>query len=183
MARALLVIDVQNEYFTGALPITHPVGHLENILQVMDHASKYKIPTMVIRHHQPSADSPIFCKGSHEWELHPEISKRPRTELIDKTLPGSFSGTALQEQLAKLSVDTVCIAGYMTQVCCDTTARQAMHLGLKVEFLSDATGTLPIENSAGSVTAQEMQKAILCAQQMFFSEVLSSESWIARISK
>ncbi|MBV8318891.1 MAG: cysteine hydrolase, partial [Planctomycetaceae bacterium] len=36
MKRALLVIDVQNEYFTGALPITHPAGHLGNILRVMD---------------------------------------------------------------------------------------------------------------------------------------------------
>jgi len=182
MSRALLVIDVQNEYFTGGLPITHPVGHLENILRVMDHASRNSIPTMVIRHHQPSPDSPIFCKGSHEWELHSDVANQPRTALIDKSLPGSFSGTPLQAQLAQLGVDTVCIAGYMTQICCDTTARQAMHLGLKVEFLSDATGTLAIENTAGSVTAQEMQKAILCAQQMFFSEVLPTNSWIDKTS-
>ena len=50
MSRALLVIDVQNEYFTGALPITHPVGHLEQILKVMD-AAAGRIPTVVIQHH------------------------------------------------------------------------------------------------------------------------------------
>ena len=47
MSRALLVIDVQREYFDGALPISHPVGHLESILQVMDDATKYHVPTAV----------------------------------------------------------------------------------------------------------------------------------------
>ena len=46
MSRALLVIDVQNEYFTGALPITHPAGHLDRILEVMD-AAAGRIPTVV----------------------------------------------------------------------------------------------------------------------------------------
>src|SRR5687768_202399 len=92
MSRALLVIDVQNEYFEGALPITHPGGHLENILRVMD-AAAGKVPTVVIQHHTNGL--PIFRKDSKEWELHPEIAKRPRDLLIQKTLPGSFTGTPL----------------------------------------------------------------------------------------
>ncbi len=74
------------------------------------------------------------------------------------------------------------IAGYMTQVCCDTTARQAMHLGYKVEFLNDATGTLAVTNAAGSVTAEELHRSVLVAQQMFFSEVLDSTAWVERLS-
>lgn len=46
------------------------------------------------------------------------------------------------------NIDTVSIAGYMTQICCDTTARQAFHRGYKVEFLRDATGTLDVENNS-----------------------------------
>ena len=52
MSRALLVIDVQREYFDGALPITHPAGHLEHILDAMDSAAAANVPTAVIRHHQ-----------------------------------------------------------------------------------------------------------------------------------
>ena len=40
MKRALLVIDVQNEYFTGKLPVTHPPGSLENIVSAMELARK-----------------------------------------------------------------------------------------------------------------------------------------------
>jgi nicotinamidase-related amidase len=69
----------------------------------------------------------------------------------------------------------------MTHMCCDTTARQAVHRGFKAEFLSDATGTLPLSNAAGAVTAEELQQSILCAQQQFLSEVLPSSDWIGRL--
>jgi nicotinamidase-related amidase len=181
MSRALLVIDVQREYFDGALPISHPVGHLEKILEVMDTAHRAGVPTAVIRHHQPDPESPIFRKNSEMWELHPEVARRPHDCLIDKQLPGSFTGTNLGDWLNSVGADTVTIAGYMTHICCDTTARQAMHRGLKVEFLRDATGTLNVENTGGSVTAQQMHTAILAAQQMFISEVLDTDEWTRRL--
>jgi nicotinamidase-related amidase len=181
MSRALLVIDVQVEYFTGALPITHPTGHLDRILEVMDAARGRKVPTVVVRHTMPRPDRPFFQKGTPGWELHPEVAGRPRDLLVEKTLPGSFTGTPLEAWLRERGIDTVTIAGYMTHMCCDTTARQAVHRGLTVEFLSDATGTLPLSNSAGAVTAEELHRSILCAQQMLLSEVLPSSAWRERL--
>ncbi|MCH9655049.1 MAG: cysteine hydrolase [Planctomycetes bacterium] len=180
MSRALLVIDVQNEYFTGALPITHPAGHLEQILKAMD-AAAGRVPVVVVQHHFSDPDKPFFQKGTPGWELHPEVASRPHDLLVEKTLPGSFTGTELEAWLRDKGVDTVTIAGYMTHMCCDTTARQAVHLGFTVEFLSDATGTLALSNSAGDVTAEELHRSILCAQQMMLSEVLDVQSWIARL--
>ena len=180
MSRALLVIDVQNEYFSGALPITHPAGHLERILRVMD-AATGRVPVAVIQHSFAQPDKPFFQKGSPGWELHPEVAARPRGVLIEKNLPGSFTGTGLEYWLRERGISTVTIAGYLTQMCCDTTARQAVHRGFQVEFLSDATGTLPLSNSAGRVTAEELHRSILCAQQMLLSEVLPSSEWIARL--
>lgn len=181
MPRALLVIDVQREYFEGALPISYPAGHLEQILRVMDCAASAKVPTAVIRHHQADPDSPIFRLNSEMWELHPEVAQRPRDILIDKQLPGSFTNTPLEDWLRQVGADTVSIAGYMTHMCCDTTARQAFHKGYQVEFLRDATGTLDVENEAGSATAEQLQTSILVAQQMFISEVISTEKWISRL--
>ena len=101
-------------------------------------------------------------------------------EIPQQNLPGSFTNTPLADWLKEIKADTVSITGYMTHMCCDTTARQAMHRGLKVEFLSDACGTLPLNNAAGSVTAEELQRATLCAQQMLISEVIDSKTWQAR---
>ncbi|MDB4733721.1 cysteine hydrolase [Planctomicrobium sp.] len=180
MNRALLVIDVQNEYFTGALPITHPAGHLKQILTAMD-AAAGKMPIIIVQHHFSDPDKPFFQKGTPGWELHSEIQVRPHDLLIEKTLPGSFTGTRLEEWLRVNNIDTVTIAGYMSHMCCDTTARQAVHLGFTVEFLRDATGTLDLSNEAGKVTAEELHRSILCAQQMMLSEVLDVPTWIERL--
>lgn len=179
--RALLVIDVQNEYFTGRLPITHPAGSLANVLSAMDAARAHEVPVVAIQHASPQPDASVFRRGCSEWELHPEVAARPHDVLIHKSLPGSFTGTELETWLRERGVQTVVIAGYMTQMCCDTTARQAMHLGFEVEFLSDATGTLAIKNEAGEVSAEELHRAILVTQQLRFSHVMKTSDWIRQL--
>ena len=179
--RALLVIDVQNEYFSGKLPVSYPAGSLANVLSAIDSARSHGVPVVAIQHAAPQPDSAVFRKGSKEWELHPEIAARQHDVLIPKSLPGSFTGTQLEPWLREHGIETVVISGYMTQMCCDTTARQAMHRGFHVEFLSDATGTLDIQNEAGKVSGEELHRAILVTQQMRFSEVLPTSEWVKRL--
>lgn len=178
MKQALLVIDVQNEYFTGKLPVTYPEGSFENILKAMDWAHSSHVPIAMIQHANLAPESLAFRKGSHGWELHDEIRRRHYDVLFEKTLPGSFTGTGLEKWLEDLDITTVTIAGYMTQMCCDTTARQAFHRGYAVNFLSDATGTLSVANSAGSITDADLHRAILITQQMRFSRVQKTDEWI-----
>ncbi|MHB1056168.1 MAG: cysteine hydrolase family protein [Thermoleophilia bacterium] len=176
--QALLVIDVQNEYFFGRLPVTFPEGSFANILKAMDHASEAEIPVVVIQHTAPSPDSPTFRKGSKEWSLHPEVEKRKYDILIEKALPGSFTGTELKTWLEDKGIRRIAVCGYMTQMCCDTTARQAFHMGFQVDFLSDATGTLSIQNEAGSISDHDLHQAILVTQAMRFSKVMKTDEWI-----
>ncbi|AXV40286.1 cysteine hydrolase family protein [Methanobacterium sp. BAmetb5] len=181
MKRALLVIDVQEEYFSGKLPVTYPPESLENILKVMDTAQDQKIPITIVQHTATAENAETFVKGTPGWELIQEVSKRPYDHLVEKTLPGSFTSTDLEIWLRERNINTVTISGYMSQMCCDTTARQAFHRGFKVEFLSDATGTLNVANYAGKVTGKELHRAILVTQAMRFSEVLNTTDWMARL--
>jgi nicotinamidase-related amidase len=176
MKQVLLVIDVQNEYFSGKLPVTFPQGSLENILKAIDRAYESRVPVAVIQHTSPP-ESATFRKGTHEWELHDEIRSRHYDILVEKNLPGSFTGTGLQKWLDDQDITTVTIAGYMTQMCCDTTARQAFHLGYAVNFLSDATGTLSVSNAAGTIHDADLHRAILVTQQMRFSRVMTTDDW------
>jgi nicotinamidase-related amidase len=177
--QALLVIDVQNEYFTGRLPVTYPKDSLGNILKAMDHATREGMPVVVIQHTAPSKDSPTFRKGSDEWRLHPEVDRRKRDILIEKNLPGSFTGTELEKWLLEKGIERVAICGYMTQMCCDTTARQAFHLGFQVDFLSDATGTLSVQNSAGAISDCDLHRTVLVTMAMKFARVIGTGEWIA----
>lgn len=178
LKRALLIIDVQNEYFTGKLPVTYPADSLDNILKVAEAASNKDIDIVIIQHTAPQKGSLTFDKGSMGWELHPKIKTIKFSHYVEKNLPGSFTNTDLEEWLRERNIDTITICGYMAQMCCDTTARQGLQLGFSVEFLSDAIGTLDISNYAGKITAEELHKAILITQAMRFSKVLSSEEWI-----
>jgi nicotinamidase-related amidase len=175
---ALLVIDVQNEYFTGRLPVTFPKGSLNNILRAMDYAASACMPVAVIQHSAAANDSPTFRKGSEEWKLHPEIELRKRDILIEKSLPGSFTGTGLEKWLREAGVGRIAICGYMAQMCCDTTSRQAFHLGFQVDFLSDAIGTLAVQNSAGAISAPDLHRAVMVTQAMKISRVMTTEEWI-----
>jgi nicotinamidase-related amidase len=177
----LLVIDVQNEYFTGKLPITYPARSLANVLSALDAARDHGMPVVTIQHASPQPDAAVFRKGSKEWELHADVAARPHDVLIHKSLPGSFTGTELETWLREHGVETVVITGYMTQMCCNTTARQAMHRGFGVEFLSDGTGTLAIKNDAGGVSDEELHRAILVTQQMRFSRVMKTADWIKQL--
>jgi len=120
---ALLVIDVQNEYFSGNLPTTYPKASLNGILQAMDAARAAEIPVVVIQHTSTAPDAPSFRSGTPAWELHPEVKKRPYDLLVEKSLPGSFTGTGHDAWLRDHYVDSVTISGYMSQMCCDSTAR------------------------------------------------------------
>lgn len=180
MNRALIVIDVQNEYFSGNLPVKYPENSLKNILKVMDFASENKIPLVMIQHTNPP-ESSTFAENSFEWQIHPEVASKPYDVLIEKRFPDSFKDTELQNWLDYNDINVLTISGYMTQMCCDTTARQAFHNGFEVEFLSDATGTLDVVNNAGSVFAEDLHRSILVTQAMKFSTVLSVEEWMENI--
>jgi nicotinamidase-related amidase len=181
MNEALLVIDVQNEYFTGKLPVTWPQNSLENVLTAMDFAHASRVPVIVIQHTNLAPEATTFKKGTDAWELHNEIKRRHAAIVIEKTLPGSFTGTRLEEVLQERKISTVTIAGYMTQMCCDTTARQAFHRKYAVNFLSDATGTLSVSNSAGTICDEDLHRAILVTQAMRFSRVLTTGEWVTGI--
>ncbi|MFI9502969.1 cysteine hydrolase family protein [Nocardia sp. NPDC052566] len=183
MNRALIVIDVQNEYVSGNLPIAYPPldVSLANIGAAMDAATRAGIPIAMVKHAAPP-ESPLFARGSTGFALHPAVSERPFDVLIEKALPSSFTGTALAEWLAEHAVDTVVIAGYMTQNCDESTAREAAHRGFAVEFLADATGTLGLANQAGAIGARELHEAVLVTLQSRFAAVCTTNDWIAAVT-
>jgi nicotinamidase-related amidase len=181
--RALLVIDVQNEYVSGALPISYPpVEHsLERIGRALDVAESADIPVIVVQQ-TAQESSPIFAAGSHGAELHRTVATKRRDLLLSKTLPSCFADTDLDQWLRENGIDTVAIAGYMTQNCDESTARDAAHRGYRVEFLSDATGTLSMSNEAGTIGARELHEAVTIVLQSRFAAVITTEQWCEAVA-
>ena len=177
--RALIVIDVQNEYVTGNLRIEYPPieQSMANIGRAMDAATAAGIPVIVIQHLAPEG-APIFASGSHNAELHPLVADRPRDHFIQKQLASSFAGTDLAAYLKQHQIDTLSVIGYMTHNCDDSTVRQAHHEGWNVELLHDAAGSPPYSNAMGSATAEEIHRVFTVVMHTGFAAVLSTDEWL-----
>ncbi|MFC5741130.1 cysteine hydrolase family protein [Dyella tabacisoli] len=177
--RALIVIDVQNEYFTGNLQIEYPppAESLANIGRLMDAATAAKIPVIVIQQNSP-ADAPAFAQGSNGWQLHDEVGRRHRDAYFGKPLPSAFSDTGLSDWLVEQGIDTLTVSGYMTHNCNDTTIKHAFDRGMAVEFVHDASGSVPYSNRAGSATAEEIHRVLAVVEQSRFAAVLTTDEWL-----
>lgn len=177
--RALIVIDVQNEYFTGNLQIEYPPvsESLANITRAMDTATAAGIPVIVIQQNSP-ADGAAFAEGSDGWQLHPEVARRHRDAHFGKPLPSAFADTGLADWLQEQKIDTLSVVGYMTHNCNDTTIKHAFDRGMEVEFLHDASGAVSYANRAGYATAEEIHRVFAVVEQSRFAAVLGTEEWV-----
>lgn len=181
--RALIVIDVQNEYVTGKLPIEYPdpAVSLVNIGKAMDAARAAGVPIVVVQNTAP-AGAPIFDKGTSGWELHGVVARRAYEHYVEKTLPSCFAGTSLGDWLAGQEVDTLTVIGFMTHNCVAATVMHALHEGLAVEVLQDATGSLPYANDAGDASARQIHEAFMVVFQSRFAAVLPTAQWIKALA-
>nr|WP_245316300.1 isochorismatase family protein [Mesorhizobium wenxiniae] len=117
-------------------------------------------------------------KGATAPNCIPEISRRSRDHYVEKTLPSAFTGTDLEDWLRANAIDTITVVGYMTHNCDLSTVIHAVHMGFAVEFLSDATGSVPYANSAGYASAEDIHRVVTIILQSRFAAVLKTAEWI-----
>jgi nicotinamidase-related amidase len=142
---AVLLIDLQ-EYFRG---IINPI--LENIVSLVSAVRKKKIPLFFTQHgHKPGEDhgvlgrwwSDLIMEGSHDSRLIPELNMKKEDRIFPKNTYSAFQKTDLEQKLKSLGVTDLAIGGVMTNLCCETTARDAFVRNFRVFFLADGTSTI-----------------------------------------
>ncbi|CAL1374879.1 unnamed protein product [Linum trigynum] len=150
----LLVIDAQNHFSSMIDPI---LPNLLSTIQLCRHAS---VPVLFTRHNQKSPedygmlaewwDGDLIIDGTPESELIPPIAELAAEEgggevIIEKSTYSAFAQTGLQEKLEEMGVKEVIVTGVMTNLCCETTAREAFVRGFRVFFSADATATSDVD--------------------------------------
>jgi nicotinamidase-related amidase len=148
----------------------------------MDAARSHGVPVIVVQNTAP-AGSPLFVEHSPGWQLHEVVARRPHDHYLVKKLPSAFTGTDLGSWLSEQRIDTLSVIGYMTHNCVDSTVRHALHAGLAVECLYDATGSVSYENRAGSVSAETIHESFAVVMQSRFAAVLDTDEWIQLLER
>jgi nicotinamidase-related amidase len=148
---ALLVIDAQQEYFApgGKLVLPDGPAAVRRIAQALGWARSRGVPVVHVVHESRRPGAAIFVPGSPALQVHSDARPAAGEAVVTKHLPGSFTGTELESLLRERGVERVIIAGFMTQMCVDTTARQAAHLGFRVTVLADATAAMDVKGPDG----------------------------------
>jgi ureidoacrylate peracid hydrolase len=119
----------------------------------------------------------LLFKGNPAAELHPEITLEGTDIILEKPRYGAFFGTDLDILLRNRGVESVIITGICTNVCCETTAREANMRDYKVFFVRDATACFDLPE----VSAEQIQVAVCATLQMAFAQVETTESVVAKL--
>jgi nicotinamidase-related amidase len=179
----ILMIDVQREYFAegGALRIPDGPLVLAKLRQLVDAAREAHVPVIHMRHEE-APGAAVFAADGPLVETMPDVAPRGLEPVIVKHSPGSFTNTELAAALEQFGVRRLVIAGFMTHMCCDTTARQASERGLDVIFLTDGTASRDLTVGARVVPYPDVQAATLAAQADGFSTLADVASVRAQLA-
>jgi ureidoacrylate peracid hydrolase len=185
VASALLVVDMQQFFLDEASPTftCGGVAIIPTVKRVISAFRKAGRPVIFSRHvhHPGDLDVGIMgwwwegkcLEGSPESEVHPELAPLPGEKVIFKHRYSAFYNTDLETVLRCLKVEDVVIAGTMTNMCCESTARDAYYRDYRVFFLADGTGSI----------TEEMHLASLLNLAFGFAYITTSDRILSRFVK
>ncbi|HJV66932.1 MAG TPA: cysteine hydrolase family protein [Geomonas sp.] len=174
MAKALLLIDIQNDYFPGgAMELVGSVDAGIKAGKLLELFRRRSLPVIHVQHLSTRAGATFFIPGTAGAEMHPSVIPLEGEKVVVKNYPNSFKETFLLEELRRLEVDQLVIAGMMTHMCIDTTTRAAADLGFKCTLAHDACATRALSFGGVAVPAEQVQTAFIAALNGMFATVLS----------
>lgn len=179
MNTALVIIDVQNDYFpNGKKELTGSVEAVKNIRSVIDCCRSQKYGIIYIQHIASKPNAPFFIDGTDGIEIHESIRPQETDTIIIKHFPNSFRETSLKEYLEENRITHLVFTGMMTHMCVDTTVRAAFDLGYTNTLIADCCATLDLTYNSETIKAKEVQKSFLAALNGTFCTLQTTKEFI-----
>ena len=182
MNTALLVIDIQNDYFPGgkmelegALAAGQKAGALLQCFR--EHGGQH----IHIQHESRKPGATFFIPGTDGIRIHDLVAHFEGEPIVHKQYPNSFRETNLLEMLKNWGTERVVICGMMTHMCVDATARAAADFGFQVIVAEDACATRDLKYGDTTIPAELVHKAFLAALKSY-GQVMTSEQVIVHLA-
>jgi nicotinamidase-related amidase len=172
---ALLIIDIQNDYFPGgAMELEGADAAGAKAGAALRQARAKGMPVVHVRHLSTRPGSTFFLPGTKGQEIHGSVAPVASETVVEKNFPNSFRATGLKEILEKQQIKNLVVAGMMTHMCVDASVRHAADLGYKITLLGDACATRAQKISGETVPARQVHLAFLAALNGFYAKVIDS---------
>lgn len=173
--KTLLVIDLQNDYFSGGrmelVGIEQAAGHARRLVET---CRENKIPVIHLQHIATRPGATFFLPETEGVKIHPTLTPAPGELVLTKHYPNSFRETNLLAQLKKTRIETVIVCGAMTHMCIDATTRAAFDLGFNCLVAEDACATRDLVFKEKTVRAADVHASFMAALAVPYARVVST---------
>lgn len=177
MGKALIIIDIQNFYFDQ----NGLSGNVEASLKaqaLLNYFREKRLPVFHVEHIGKQKDE-MTEEEKLAVQIHENVKPIAGETIISKTTPGSFNRTNLLEKLKEANVSELVICGMMSNMCVDTTIREAFDLGFKCTAIHDACATKAYSFNGTTVPAEYMHAAAMASMAFAFAEVKSTDEYLS----
>lgn len=179
MNKALIIIDIQNDYFQGGnCELVKPIEASLKAKELLEYFRENQMPVFHVQHINLRKGATYFLPNTKGVEIHENVKPLENEIIIQKNFPNSFLETNLEVELEKLSVNELVICGMMSHMCIDSTTRAAFDLGFDCIVAHDACTTKDLVFLDKKVNASEVHNSFMSALGTIFAKVLDVKSII-----
>lgn len=183
MKKALIVIDIQNDYFpAGRMALDGMEAAARNCQALLERFRTQKKPTFIIQHIFNSPTAPFFAPGSFGAEIHGSVAPTSQDKVIVKSAINCFHDTGLLQGLRQASVDNVVVCGAMSHMCIDAAVRAVADFGFQCTVADDGCATRGLEHRGVNVPAIQVHAAYMAALSHAYATVLSTREVLSALS-
>ena len=180
MTQALVVVDIQNDYFPGgAHPLQGPEAAAEHARRLLDAFRGTGRPVFHMQHVWDEPDALYMRPGTPGIEINGSVAPDGDEPVIQKTFPNSFLQTDLEARLREQGIEQLLVCGMMTSMCVDATVRAAVDLGFSTSVAHDACATCDLEFGGSTIPAASVHGAFLAALADGYAEVKPTGDLVA----
>lgn len=178
MTQALLLIDLQNDYYPGGLwPLENIDAASRTAAELLDRFRNESRPLVHVRHVFPSVQAPFFRPDTDGIEIHSSVAPVPGERVVTKHRVNSFQQTELKLILDELGADSLVICGAMSHMCVEGTTRAAVDFGYRCQVIHDACATREQTFGGRTIPAADVHGTAMAALGFAYAEVLSLAEW------
>lgn len=175
--RALLLIDIQRDYFPGgAYPLAGSDAAADEAAKILQRFRSDAAPLIHVQHVWDAPDAEFFRPGTEGVEHDSRVAPLPGEPLIVKAEPNAFLGTDLEQRLREEEIEELVVVGMMTSMCVDATVRAAADLGFPVVVAGDACAAPDLEHAGVHVPAVQVHAAFLAALADGYAQIVDAAS-------
>lgn len=174
--RALLIIDVQNDYFGGGKSELHnSMGALQNIEKVLMMFRQRNLPVIHVQHINNREGATFFMPNTDGVMIHKNLTPLESEYLVIKHTPNSFFETNLLDILKNNNINDLVICGMMSHMCIDTTTRACKDFDIKVTLLHDACATKNLSFNGEIIPAETVHNTFMASLNGMFANVIETQ--------